>query len=246
MPTRLVALANALNPMPERPTKLSVIEGCSLFNGLTTEEKESLVEGAFLAYAERGEMIWQAGTPSDFCAIVGLGFVKMTKTTSHGQEVALELMGAGQVLGLLAALEGRAFPLSATAVTNTWYLKIPRRMLLGAYGSSTALKDQVVRSMGPRLRRAHDMTTRMSSGRVEERVAAVLFIIADSYGETIDDVIRLTVPLTRQEIAEMAGTTVETAIRVFSRWQKAGIVATDHHIITIRKPDELAEVMKTG
>lgn len=225
----------------KKPNVLQVLETCSLLNALSDEERLALAEKSFLAYAERGEAIWVAGSPSHFVGIVGQGFVKMTRTTPQGSEVAMELLGPGQCFGLFAALEGRSYPLAAIAVTNTWYAKIPTRPLIEVYNSSSAFKDQAVRSLGPRLRRAHDMMARMSTGKVDQRIAAVLLILMDAYGEKTDEGVQIRVPLTRQDIAEMAGTTVETSIRVMSRWQKDGIVSTDHQVITIADPGALDE-----
>ncbi len=224
-----------------QPSVLQALQACSLLNALTDDERLALAEKSYLAYAERGEAIWVAGAPSHFVAIVGQGFVKMTRTTPQGSEVAMELLGPGQCFGLFAALEGRSYPLAAVAVTNTWYAKIPTRELMEVYNRSSGFKDQAVRSLGPRLRRAHDMMARMSTGKVDQRIAAVLLILMDAYGEKIDGKVRISVPLTRQDLAEMAGTTVETSIRVMSRWQKEGIVATDHQVITIVDPIALDE-----
>jgi CRP-like cAMP-binding protein len=237
-------IAHDLGSIPERPSNLCVIEACSLLNALEPAAREELAGRAFMAYAEKGEIIWMAGAPADFCSVVGVGFVKMTKSTPHGQEVAVELLGPGQAFGLMAAIEGRSFPLAATAVTNTWYLKIPTRELMCFYRDSTPLKDQIIRNIAPRLRKAHDMMGRLSSGRVDERIAAVLFILADSYGRRTASGIELAVPLTRQDISEMAGTTTESTIRVLSRWQKDGLVSTTKRLITILAPDDLLEVLQ--
>jgi CRP/FNR family transcriptional regulator len=223
-----------------------VVEACSLLNGLTQEDRQEIAAHSFTAYAERGELIWSAGSPAEFVAIIGVGFVKMTKTSPGGQESAVELVGPGQCIGLFAAIEGRQFPLNAVAVTNTWYLKVPARVICAYYERSSSFKDQILRNLAPRLRKAHEMMSRLSSGRVEERIAAVLFLLADSYGSPQAQGMRIEVPLTRQDISEMAGTTVETTIRVLSKWQKEGVVATDHHIITILKEDDLQDIISFG
>jgi len=228
---------------PERPSKAAVINSCTLLNSLEEEALRRLTEVSHMAYAERGEPIWMAGAKAEFMAVVGVGFVKMTKSTPQGTEMAVELLGPSQAFGLMAAIEGRDFPLTAIAVTNTWYLKLPTREIQPIYARSSLLKDQVIRHIGPRLRKAHDMMSRLGSGKVEERIAAVLFILADSYGHETSDGVELDVPLTRADISEMAGTTTETAIRVLSRWQKDGIVATDRQMITILDQDALSDVL---
>lgn len=84
---------------------------------------------------------------------------------------------------------------------------------------------------------------KMTSGRVDERIAAILFLLAESYGERCPEGTRLQVPLTRQEISEMAGTTVESTIRVLSRWQKEGLVSTDRQYITLRDTHRMSQVL---
>lgn len=220
--------------LPEKPSVLSVLASCTVLNGLSENEREGMSETCFMAFAERGELIWLSGSVVQFVAIVGTGFVKMTRTTPQGSEVAVELLGPGQCLGLLAAVEGRVYPLNAIAVTNTWYLKIPITTFLDLYGANSVLRDTMLRSLGPRLRRAHEMMSRMSSGKIEQRLAAVLLILVDSYGNDSENGVALSVPLTRQDLGEMAGTTVETAIRVMSKWQKSGVLTTNHQWITIQ------------
>jgi CRP/FNR family transcriptional regulator len=236
-------LPHELADIPERPSNIAAVEACSVLNALAEEDRQELAGESYMAYAARGEVIFTAGAPSEMVCIVGTGFVKMTRTSAAGQEMSVELLGPGQCFGLLVAIEGRAYPLSAVAVTNCWYLKVPTRTLLPYYQRSGAFKDNVVRSIGPRLRKAHEMMARLSSNRVEERIAAVILILASSYGVREEGQVRLAVPLTRLDVAEMAGTTVETAIRTFSRWQKAGILATDHQRITILKEDQLESVV---
>ena len=202
-----------------------------------------LLDAAILAFAERGECIWRAGDPSEYMGIVGDGFVKMVKCSSNGQESAMELLGPGQCFGMMAAIEGRAFPLSALAATNCWYVKIPTHFFLTVYHSNNRLKDQIVRSIGPRLRRAHEMISRFSSGKVDQRIAAVLFILADSFGVQKEGAVEIQVPLTRQDLGEMAGTTTETSIRILSRWQKEGLLKTDNRFMTILNERELGRLL---
>lgn len=232
-----------MSEIPERPSVLAVLASCSAFNALSEGERDHLGEQCLMAYAERGELIWLAGGPLQFAAICGTGFVKMTRTTPQGSEIAVELLGPGQCLGFIAALEGREYPLNAVAVTNTWYLKLPVRAIHDVYNSNSQLRDSMFRTLAPRLRRAHEMMARMSSGKVEQRLATVLMILMDSYGSDAATGTVLSVPLTRQDLAEMAGTTVETAIRVMSRWQKKKVLSTVHQCITLHRPEVLEALM---
>lgn len=237
------AIEGDMAEFPDRPTKLQVLRASTLLNCLTSDETEHLAATSHMAYAERGEAIWLDGSQVDFFGIVGIGFVKMLRSTATGHDVTTELMGPGQVFGLLGAIDGTGCPQTAQAVCNTWYLKVNKREFMGIYRENTVLKEHLIRRTSNRLRNSFAMLARMSTGRVEQRIAAILFMLADSYGAEDGDGVTLEVPLTRQDIAEMTGTTVETTIRVMSGWQKKGWLATSHKQITLVKPKELQGIL---
>ena len=231
--------------IPERPTVISVLRSSSLFKALTPEEIDELAVVSRMASAKRGETIWLKGDMVDFFALVGTGFIKMVRSFSSGQEATAEIMGPGQIFGLLGVVEGTGCPLSARAASHCWYLKIPKDSITPIYDQSVILKEKLLRRTVVRFRETTDMLAKMSSGRVEERVALVLMMLSESYGEERDDGIAIQVPLTRQDVAEMAGTTVESTIRTMSRWQKEGIIKSDHMVVTILDDDALYAHLKS-
>lgn len=216
-----------------RMSVIETLEMSSLLNALRPDQKASLAAAAILAQVSKGDIIWPAGTNQEYFGLVRSGFVKMVRPDTGGTETVLEIMGPGQIFGLLGLIEGGGCPLGAVAITEVSFFKIPKRTFLPIYEQSIPLKDQLIRRSITRLHNRHEILVHMARGRVEERIAAVLILLAHSYGERIDDSIELQVPLTRQDISDMAGTTVETAIRILSRWQKDKILSTSKHYITI-------------
>lgn len=228
----------------EKPSVRSVLHSSTLLNALTEAQIEELAEVSRLAHAERGDVIWLDGASADFFGLLATGFVKMVKGCANGTDATLELMGPTQIFGLMGVVTGSGCPLSAVAVTDLWYLRIPKRAFLKIYGENLPIRDRLLRRTALRLHGMVDLMAKMSSGKVEERLAAILFILAESYGEREDGLLRLQVPLTRQELGEMAGTTVESTIRVMSRWQKQGIISSDRGTITVLDEPALAMAMK--
>ena len=224
-------------------TVASAVSMCPLLAGLTEPGRERLIEVSRLVSFTRGETIWLANEPSEWFASVAQGFVKMTRSSPQGKDVTVELMGPGQCVGLLVAIEGRAFPLSAIAVTECTLLKVPTDATRHVFQELPTLTHSVVSALAPRLRRAYAMLSRSAAGTVEERIAAVLEIVMEAYGRTgKKGGVRLTVPLTRQDIADMAGTTVESCIRTMSKWQKAGLISTEHQVVTIHDPMKIKAI----
>lgn len=232
--------------MPRRtvdpPSIRAVLELSTVLNGVPEEAKEALASASHLGFADRGEVIWFSGGEVPFFGVVGVGFVKMVKSMASGQELTHEIMGPGQIFGMLGVIDGSGCPLSARAVSPCWYVKVPKREFLPVYSESRVLKDHVVRRLTLRLRKAHELLAQLSAGTVETRIAAILVMLAESYGHLDEGgAVLLEVPLTRQDISEMAGTTVESTIRVMSRWQKAGLVCTKSGQVTLMDVDRLAE-----
>ncbi|MFI5385344.1 MAG: Crp/Fnr family transcriptional regulator [Fimbriimonadales bacterium] len=221
-----------------------MIERCGLLAGLDPGTRGCLAARSFMAYAERGDMIWMAGVPAEFCSVVGIGFVRLGTSALHGKDVAVEILGPGQQFGLMPAIEGQPLPFSATAATNCWYLKIPRATLRAVYEDCEEFKDRMIRSIGPCFRKTRDAYARLATGRAEQRIAAVLYILSDAYGCEGAEGIELCVPLTRQDIADLARTTAESTIRALNRWEEDRVVVASRQSVTILGPDALAEMLR--
>lgn len=218
--------------------------GSTLLGGLTDEQIAELVVHSRMAHAEKGETIWLRGNDVSFFGLVGTGFVKLTAVGPNHQEITTEIMGPGHVFGLLGAVDGTGCPQSAKAITSSWYLKVPKNGFLPIYEKNTVLKEQIFRRTTHRLRQSFDLIAHLSVGTVEQRVAAVLLVLTRSFGRDCPEGILLDVPLTRQEIAELAGTTVESTIRTLSRWQKQSWVETQARHILVKDLDKLIQAVR--
>jgi len=228
----------------ESPTRLEILRKTPLFKSLTETQMGELAANSRVALAEKGDVIWLHGSQVEYFGIVGAGFVKMTRLAPGGHEITTEIMGPGHVFGLLGTIDGSGCPQAAKAVTPVWYLKVRKASFLPMYGQMPILKESLLQKTSLRLRQSFDMIGHLTAGTVEQRVAAVLLLLADSFGEDGEMGIELNVPLTRQDIGEIAGTTVESTIRTMSKWQKAGLIETRAKVITLCDPDALTAIVR--
>lgn len=222
--------------------RLTALRQCSLLSGIPETALSDLAVATHGTSVERGGIIWMDGRKLDFFGLVVSGFVKMVKTTPVGREVTAELIGPGQVFGMLGAVDGTGCPLMARAATELTYIRIPSSAFLPLYNKYPSVRDALVSRSGLRLRSTFDTLAMMSTGRVEQRVAAVLLTLAGSFGEPVVPGIRITAPLTRQDVADLAGTTLESAIRTLSRWERDGRTRTDQRFITVLDEDALTGI----
>lgn len=190
-----------------------------IFGGLTEDELTEL--GALTSFRRyrSGEFIFWEGDPPHRFYVVASGKVKIVKHSSLGKEIVLAFFGAGDMFGEVAVFESKPYPGSALAVSDTEILSIQRKDLLSFLADRPATALRIINVLGGRLREAQSRLRDLAGERVEQRVARTLLMLTARLG--------LTLPFTRQEIADMSGTTIETTIRVMSRLREAGIIRSD-------------------
>ena len=178
------------------------------------------------AHRARAYIFAEGDTPSWFY-VVRSGHVKIVRHSKTGKDVVLELLGAGEVFGGVAVIEKRPYPASAQATEPTVVLKIPSDPVIALAERHPGFIKEMALMIGRRLRAAHDSVKSLAVDPVEARLAGTLLRLAEREGTLGKDGVTLPFQLTRQSLADMSGTTVETAIRVLSRWLKEGLLTDE-------------------
>lgn len=190
----------------------------------------------------KDDYIFFEGDPSSWLGVVLEGRVKVIKHSEAGKDVVLDVISPGEMLGEVAAFNREPHPATAQAMEPTVVASIHQddyHRLLEQY---PALALKVIEEQGRRLREAQDMIKSMAVERVERRIARILLKLAATTGSSNEEGIVIELPLTRQDIAQMAGTTVETAIRTMSKFRKKGLVQTKRSRVIILEPHELVKI----
>ena len=200
------------------------------------------VRDAVLAAAQpvrfvQDETLFHEGDPSTAAYVITAGQVKRVKHSDVGKDIILEVVGPGALLGEMAALSDQPHDTSAQALDEVVAWRIGasdfRRLMSDGF-AGPALAAVVIATLSRRLREAQDEIRGLAVERVERRIARTLLKLARTVGHRQGRTLVLNLTLTRQDIAEMTGTTVETAIRVMSQWRREGIADTvDSHIVLL-------------
>jgi len=214
-----------------------------LFAALPQAERAALAGRFVQRSLQRDDYIFFEGDPAERLVLVVQGRVKMVKHSESGRETILATFGPGQIVGEVGVLVGDVYPASAQALEPTITFSLGRREYAGLVRSHPDLAWALIAELGRRLQNAHDTIRSMAVEKVERRVARVLLSLARTAGRPAppppDGAVRIGVPLSRQDIADMAGTVLETAIRTMSKFQKLGFVDTQEGYITLLKPHAL-------
>jgi len=201
--------------------------------------------GRWKSYA-KGDVVWNLGSEVEWFGLIQAGFVKMVKFNEDGRETTLEIMGAGQTFGCLGTVEGSGCPLVAVAVTNLNLLRLPKQDFLVQYENSVGLQKEIMKVSTRRLFAKLSMMAKLTTGRVDSRIANVLLMLSESYGIESPQGLTINVPLTRQDLSDFTGITIESAIRTLSKWQKAKTIESQNSNITILDLDAIEAIARSS
>ena len=221
--------------MPDRPP--IPFDAIPILALLKPDDRAALSPLCKLQAYEKGATIFEEGDPAAWIYFLFLGRVKIVKSTPE-RDLILEILGPGEPVGAVAVVESRPFPATAVALEPSGVVAIPERPFFSLIERRPEITRRLLAGLTLRLmsvnRRMADMT-----GSIEYRVARLFTTLSERMGRKEQDAVFIPLTLSRQEIADLVGTTIETAIRIMSRWQKEGIIETDKTGFLIRDSEAL-------
>ncbi len=209
-----------------RPT-LEGLSAIPLFRRVTPADLSQLVAVSHLCDYDRGDTIFEEGDPSDYFYVVASGRAKVFKRAPNGQQRILEMFGPGGLLGAVAAYELRPYPAAAAAMEQTTCLLLPRPEFFALLEARPTLVRGLLGSLSIRLMELTARLSELTGGRVESRFARLFLKLAEQMGKPDRGGLFVPMVLSRQELADLTGTTIETCIRIMSRWSKDQILQTE-------------------
>jgi CRP-like cAMP-binding protein len=177
------------------------------------------------------------------------GSVKLTQITPEGHQVLLRVAGPGEVFAAIAVVEDARYPVSAQAAAPCRALVWETTSMLDLMGRYPELAINALRVMARRVQEFQDRYRELATERVERRIARALTRLARQAGRRTEEGVLIDLTLTRQDIAEMTGTTRFTISRTLAEWEQQGIVSVGRERVIITQPHSLvtiAEDLPTG
>jgi CRP/FNR family transcriptional regulator len=195
-----------------------------LCHGMAPEAAAALAHHASQVELARGDALYGEGAPAESLFLVARGVVKLVHSLDSGRDVIVELVGRGEMLGEASLTDDATYDNSAVCVHPTEALAIHRRAAQAFVVSNPAAIRNVLGLLHQSLVRSHQRVEDLSVFRVRRRIARLLVRLAgwsgrEEHGRTV-----VPVALSRQELAALVGTTIETTIRVMSDLRRDGLV----------------------
>ncbi len=188
----------------------------------------------------KGDLIFQEKNPAEGIFIVESGTIKLFKIDHSGKEVILRLVTKGAILGQHCLTSIKEYPYSARAVEHTvGYLAYPHEL---TQIDKHKLFSFLLEKTDTELIHSQGQCVELMKKSVRERLAGHFAYMGKYHGEARPEGVRITVRLSREEIASMIGTAHETAIRFIGEFKDTGILKEENRYFTITNPDALLRI----
>jgi len=213
-----------------------------LFDGLSTDTLGRIVSLSHSKQVATGEFFFNEGDDAEEFLVLTAGRVKLTQLTPDGHQIVLRLIGPGDAFGGVGAFGDPIYPVSAEAVETATALAWNSGTMRHLLDTESTIALNALRFVARRLHDLQRQYRQLMTERVERRVARALLRLVNDAGRRVDSGVQIDFPVSRQNIAEMTGTTLYTVSRLLSAWEERGIVRSGRQRIVLTKPHAVVAI----
>lgn len=224
----------------------ALLQNLDLFSALSNADLDAILHRASATRYTEGDVVFHQGDRAEHFFVLLSGRLKVVQTTAEGEQIIVRHVNPGDVFGIARAMRRTHFPASTVGVQESLVLSWPAAAWDVLMSKSAQFASSALHTVGQRLQDAHSRIRELSTEEVEQRVARALLRLVDESGEPTEQGVQINFPITRQDIAEMTGTTLHTVSRLLSAWKTRGIVISGRRRITVCSVDELMRLAEQG
>jgi CRP-like cAMP-binding protein len=215
-----------------------------LFMELEKEEVLPIIEAAHEKHLRNGEFFYFQGDQAEYMYLLTQGQVKLIQVGQDGKQALFQVIDPIALFGLVAMTTTDLYPVAAQTVKESHALYWTRHELMSYVLKLPQMALNAMKIMSDQLEEIQDRFRQVTTQRVEQRLAHTLIRLAAQAGKKVDEGILIDLAITRQDLAEMSGTTLYTASRMLSQWDGQKLVIAGREKVIIRNPHGLARIIE--
>ena len=186
------------------------------------------------------------GEPATTFYLVVVGHLKLSKLAPDGREIIARFIGPGDPYAGIVVLGHPTYPISATAAEPARVLGWPRAVVTDLATRHPQLRTNILQEITRHMTDALDRVSELSTERVPQRVARTLLRLAEHDGHVRGSTIEIAHPITRQELADLSGTTLFTASRLLAKWEQRGLIESTRGHVTLLQPARIEALVEAA
>ncbi len=192
---------------------------------------------------KKGQIIFHEGHPAHVMYCINTGKVILYKFTSDGKRHISRIANPGDPLGHLAIFSNQPYSVTAEALEDTNLCYFDRKLIYPLLSENNDVTWNIVQKLTKELITAQNKTLDMANMSVRERVANLLLLLKEKYGKKSGEEILLDINLSREDMADLAGTSKESLVRTLSDFRSEHLIQTKKRQIFISSPIKLAGIV---
>ncbi len=209
----------------------------AVFREASNEDVKAIARLGILRAVEEGGFFFLQGDPAEYLYILLTGRAKLCQIAPDGQQVNLRTLNPYQLFGAVGAIDPLAnYPACAQALEDSSAIAIPAVEFRKLLEQRPHLSFGLMKLMTGYISEMQNRYREMATEKVEQRIARVLLRLAGQAGVRVEEGVLIELPFSRQDLAEMAGTTLYTVSRILSAWEKQKLIATGRERVTLTNP----------
>ena len=217
----------------------SLVADIPLFAALSPTDIDAVLAEARSIRAPKGTAVFEQGAEAKSFFLLLHGHLQVVKVTPAGQQVVVRYVVPGELFGIAVQMGRPTYPATAAAVVDSVVLAWGSTAWPSLMQRFPSLASGAMQTLGQRIGDAHDRMVEMSTEEVERRVARAILRLVNQAGRRSETGITIDFPISRQDVAEMTGTTLHTVSRLISAWEARGLVEGGRQRITVKDPHRL-------
>ncbi len=223
--------------------RVATLKTLELFQDLPHEQLMELSRLTTIRTLKKNEVIFEQGDITKKFTFVNKGMVKVIRSLKPGQEMILRIATEGEFFGMIAIFSEQTYSVRAVTEGEVTLVEIPKEPFFEFMDSYPEIYKKFLKLSSQNSQQMMRKVPEMALTRIESRVAKILLNLTKKIGYNEDNIYQLEMPLTRKEIAAMAGTTTETVVRVLGRLEKTFVIEMNKHHIKLVDRDYLESLV---
>ena len=242
---RFIIKLDKMNSNEQPAIDYALLQQVDLFEGLPLEVVQAICLAGQPKKLERGGFFFLQGDLAERQYLLLAGRVKLTQTNTEGDAMLLRAIGPYDIFGLVVMAQAEYYPVSAEAIEDCIALGWTKPSLMQLAQRYTTFAVNAIKAMASHAQEFQERLRQMGTERVERRLAHTLLRLASQAGKKVPEGVLIDLPLTRQDLGEMTGTTLYTASRLLSQWENQGLIVAERERIVIRDPHSLVLIAES-
>lgn len=205
-----------------------------LFKELSVADLERLAAAGHMKALSAGEYFFMQGDQTEALFVLTQGRVRLSQSGADGHHVLIRIILPITLFGLITLAKAKTYPVSAQAVVDSRSVFWLKDEMMAFMNQIPQLGLNAIQIMSTTIQEMQERFRQVATERVERRLARTLLRLIDQAGRQVSNGILIDLPISRQELAEMCGTTLFSVSRILNQWEDQGLVSVGRERVIVR------------